>query len=140
WSLPHSCRSFAVPAASLTPGLIRRLPGPPRRATSREPLGLAGEQVYRVPSLGVPTDDSQIATAESVRLFAVRAQAAHSGFSLSPANRVDVAHICRRLDGIPLAIEFAAARITHLSPRQIAERLDDVFLLLTGARARIPRP
>jgi len=137
--LLDNCEHLLDAASDLAERIIDRCPGVAVCATSREPLGVAGEQVYRVPSLGVPTDDSQIATAEAVRLFAVRAQAAHSGFSLSPANRVDVAHICRRLDGIPLAIEFAAARITHLSPRQIAERLDDVFLLLTGGRRRIPR-
>jgi predicted ATPase/DNA-binding SARP family transcriptional activator len=99
-------------------------------ATSRQPLGVVGEQVYVVPSLDVDT--------EAVQLFAERAGEARAGFTLDDTNQATITHICARLDGIPLAIELAAARMTHLSPTQLLERLDDRFALLTAQR-RIPR-
>jgi predicted ATPase len=100
-------------------------------ATSREALGVDGEQVFRVPSLSVDTD--------AVRLFIDRAQAAGGRLNLDPVGDEVVSEICRRLDGIPLAIELAAARTTHLSPIQILERLSDRFRLLTGGRRRVQR-
>lgn len=107
-------------------------------ATSREPFGLDGEHVFAIPSLGLP-DDAAPAEADSVRLFVDRAVAARADFRLDSANIAAVADVCRRLDGIPLAIELAAARVSHLSPRQIADRLGDRFRLLTGGRRRVPR-
>jgi predicted ATPase/class 3 adenylate cyclase len=96
-------------------------------ATSREPLGLAGEVVRRVPSLDPVTD--------AVQLFAERAASASDGFVLDNSNRAVVSAICARLDGIPLAIELAAARVRALSPVEILDRLEDRFRLLrSGAR------
>jgi predicted ATPase len=100
-------------------------------ATSREPLGVAGEHVFVVPSLDVET--------EALDLFEARAKAARSDFDVDEDNHRAVSQICGRLDGIPLAIELAAARISHLSPAQILERLDDRFRLLTGGQRRIQR-
>ena len=105
-------------------------------ATSREPLGIEGEQVYRVPSLGLPTDDTDATSAEAVRLFVERATAVDATFTMTPGITSIVVDICRRLDGIPLAFELAAARVRHLSPAEIARRLDQRFRLLTsGPRA-----
>ena len=101
-------------------------------ATSREPLGVEGEQVFRAPSLTVPDEDADPARAEAVRLFVERATAADAGFVLTPQIAPVVAEICRRLDGIPLALELAAARVRRLPPAEIADRLDDRFRLLTG--------
>jgi predicted ATPase/class 3 adenylate cyclase len=100
-------------------------------ATSREPLGLVGEQVYIVPPLDADTD--------AVRLFADRAAEARAGFTVRDTNRDVVAQICRCLDGIPLAIELAAARVAHLSAAQVLDRLDDRFRLLIGGRRRVQR-
>jgi predicted ATPase len=113
-------------------------------ATSREPLGGEGETIYAVPSLGLPgrqvRSAAEAATSEAVRLFAERARAAAPAFALSDENAADVAEICRRVDGIPLALELAAARVRMLSVDQIRSRLGDRFKLLarsgTGAPAR----
>lgn len=100
-------------------------------ASSREALGIDGETVYRVPSL---KDD------EATRLFVERATKAEPRFKITDENASFVAQICSRLDGIPLAIELAAARVKLFSPKQIAERLDDRFKLLTGgSRTALPR-
>ncbi|MBI2299802.1 MAG: tetratricopeptide repeat protein, partial [Armatimonadetes bacterium] len=112
-------------------------------ATSREPLGVGGEVVYRLRSLGLPgaeDDVRALASAEAVRLFVERAAAAASGFDLRPHNAAAVAEICRRLDGLPLAIELAAARVRSMAPERIAGRLDERFKLLTGgSRTAMPR-
>ncbi|MEX2393653.1 MAG: adenylate/guanylate cyclase domain-containing protein [Actinomycetota bacterium] len=114
-------------------------------ATSRESLNVTGEQSYRLRSLGVPpiqADDDleSIARTESVRLFCQRAQAADPGFELSVENAEPIVQICRRLDGLALAIELAAARCRSMSPRDVAARLDDRFRLLTGGvRMTLPR-
>lgn len=100
-------------------------------ATSREALEVDGEHAWSVPSL--PAAD------EGTRLFAERAAAVPGGFTLSYDNAKDVRAICERLDGMPLAIELAAAQIAHLGPRQIAERLDNRFKILTGGRRRVQR-
>ncbi len=100
-------------------------------ATSREPLGLVSEHVFVVPSLDVETD--------AVTLFVDRAEATGSQLATSDEHREQMTQICRRLDGIPLAIELAAARTTHLSPAQMLDRLDDRFRLLTGGQRRIQR-
>ncbi|HEX8990426.1 MAG TPA: adenylate/guanylate cyclase domain-containing protein [Anaerolineales bacterium] len=113
-------------------------------ASSREALGIAGEAVYRVPPLSLP--DAECLTrrdfgrCESGQLFVERASAANPRFSLTDQNAAAIAQICRRLDGIPLALELAAARITTFSAEQIASHLDDRFRLLTGgSRTALPR-
>jgi len=113
--------------------------------TSRERLGLTGEITYRVPSLTVPgTKEAltpQTASAyESVRLFAERAKLARHDFELTAQNAWSVASVCARLDGMPLAIELAAARVRSMSVDELSERLDQRFALLTGgSRAALPR-
>jgi predicted ATPase len=114
-------------------------------ATSREALGTAGELVWRVAPLSFPPADSEaelenVSGYAAVRLFIDRAQLVQPGFVLAGGNAAAVAEICRRLDGIPLAIELAAARVRVLAPEQIARRLDDRFaLLLTSGRTTAPR-
>lgn len=107
--------------------------------TSREPLGVPGEVVWRVPSLAVPTGEGdrppapdQLARFEAVQLFVERARRARRGFALTPANAAAVAQICVRLDGVPLALELAAARVRTMPPERIADQLDDRFRLLAG--------
>ena len=114
-------------------------------ATSREALGITGESLYPVPSMGLPglaadAPIGEIGEAEAVRLFMDRARAVQPAFVLNERNAPAIAQICRRLDGIPLAIELAAARVKALPPDQIAARLDDRFRLLTGgSRMALPR-
>ena len=113
-------------------------------ATSRETLNLPGEVIWRLRSLGTPepgvTDADAIERSESGRLFVQRARAARPTFELTSENAASITQICRRLDGLPLAIELAAARVGALSPIEIAERLDDRFRLLTGgSRRAVPR-
>jgi serine/threonine-protein kinase PknK len=111
-------------------------------ATSREGLGLEGERVFAVRSMSVSWDAKDLHALEesdAVKLFVDRAQASRRDFSLTPGNAASVAEICQRLDGIPLAIELAAARVKALSVEQIRSRLDDRFRLLTGGRSAVPR-
>ncbi len=113
-------------------------------ASSREALGISGEAVYRVPSLSLPAGSEvtrdMLIQSESVQLFVERAIAANPKFVLTDQNTMAVAQICRRLDGIPLALELAAARLTIFSAEQIASHLDDRFRLLTGgSRTALPR-
>ena len=113
-------------------------------ATSREGLGVEGERLAAVSALPVPPadrhDDAQVIGAiAAVRLFAERARLVEAGFQITPANAETVAEICRRLDGIPLAIELAAARAKVLSVEEIRVRLDDRFRLLTGGHRALPR-
>jgi predicted ATPase/DNA-binding SARP family transcriptional activator len=111
-------------------------------ATSRTPLGVPGEVVYDLPPMTVP--DTLSATApellryDAIRLFAERAGLARPGFSVEGRDAEAVVEICRRLDGVPLAIELAAARVRTLDPRTIAERLDDRFRLLTAGSSTAP--
>jgi predicted ATPase/class 3 adenylate cyclase len=122
-----------IDAAAEVGAAIAGRPGPVAVvATSREPLGVEGEQVFRVPSLALPGDAAGAGESEAVRLFVERASAVDAAFALTPAVAPAVAEICRRLDGIPLAIELAAARVRHLPPAEIVRRLDDRFRLLTG--------
>src|SRR4051812_486410 len=120
-----------------TCGLVRVV------ATSREALGIPGEAAFPVPSLSTPGLDAvgdDLAQFESVRLFAERAVAASPAFRVNERNARAVAQICRRLDGVPLALELAAARVRALPVEQIATRLDDRFRLLTGSsRLTVPR-
>ncbi len=112
-------------------------------ATSREGLALAGERIVAVPSLGIPPDGADLDTvkaADAVQLFSDRANAARSDFMLTDRDACAVGVLCRRLDGIPLAIELAAARVRSLSPDDLVARLDQRFKLLTrGSRAALER-
>ena len=104
-------------------------------ATSREGLAIDGEQLVAVPALGVPGSDGAV-TGEAVDLFVDRARSFVEGFELDTDNREAVADLCRRLDGIPLAIELAASRVVSMTPREIVDRLDERFRLLAGGRRR----
>jgi len=112
-------------------------------ATSREPLRTAGEQTVTLPPLSLPdqaADLGALMRADAVRLFLERARSRQPNFALTEQNAPAVAKICSRLDGIPLAIELAAARVGALSPEKIAARLDDRFgLLISGDRTAMPR-
>lgn len=108
-------------------------------ATSRQPLGLAGESIFLVPSLSVPRGRrpgslEELRANEAVQLFEERARAARPDFVVDESNAAAIHQICQRLDGIPLALELAAARIRALAPAAIAERLDDRFRLLTSSQ------
>ncbi len=139
-----NCEHVLDAAADLINGLLRRCPSLRILATSQSRLNVAGEATWPVPPLTVPApaeeDPLVIAGAESVRLFCDRAGLARPGFSLAADNAAAVREICRRLDGIPLALELAAARLNALTPRQLAARLDDRFRLLSGgSRTSLPR-
>jgi predicted ATPase/class 3 adenylate cyclase len=134
-----NCEHLIDAVADLLDRILEACPGVTVLATSREALGVEGEQVTRVPSLSLPDDPADAERSEAVALFVQRARAVKPGFALGPENRDPVVEICRHLDGIPLAIEFAGARVAHLAPRQIADRLQDRFRLLTGGRRRIQR-
>ena len=112
-------------------------------ATSREGLCVEGERLFAVRSMTVPpasgSDLRALQEADAVKLFVDRARAVRSDFAIDPDNASTVAEICRRLDGIPLALELAAARVKMLSVGEIRSRLDDRFRLLTGGRAAVPR-
>jgi predicted ATPase/DNA-binding CsgD family transcriptional regulator/DNA-binding XRE family transcriptional regulator len=129
--------------AELAEALLRTCPRLQILATSREPLGIGGELAWRVPSLALP-DPRALPSAETllevgaIRLFAERARAARPSFGLTATNAAAVARICCTLDGIPLALELAAARIATVSPQQLAARLDDRFRLLTGGSRTAP--
>src|SRR5580658_557461 len=130
--------------AKLADALMRSCPRVCLLVTSREPLGISGEHVFRVPSLAVPPADlaapGPLAAFESVQLFAERAVMYRQGFALDQANAPAVAAVCVRLDGIPLALELAAARLGSLSVPEISSRLDQRFRLLTGgSRTALPR-
>ncbi|WAM19941.1 LuxR C-terminal-related transcriptional regulator (plasmid) [Rhodococcus sp. JS3073] len=135
-----NCEHLVEAAAVLSETLLRQCPGLRILATSREPLGIGGEAVMRVPPLTVsdpdrPSSLQGLAEHDAVTLFAQRAEATAPGFVLSEANRVTITRICQRLDGLPLAIELAAARLRVLSPQQILDRLTDRYRLLTvGSR------
>jgi predicted ATPase len=140
-----NCEHVLDAAAGLAVALLRRCPELRLLATSREPLGLLGEEVRTVPPLAVPDANREpaleyLAQCSAVALFVARATAAAPGFTLHTGNAAHVATICRRLDGIPLAIELAAARVRTLGVRAVASRLDDRFRLLAaghrGAAAR----
>jgi predicted ATPase/class 3 adenylate cyclase/Tfp pilus assembly protein PilF len=143
-----NCEHLIHAAADLTCGLLRTCPHLQILATSREILGVEGETSFPCPSLLSPDLYAVTPTAAfevvagnaAVRLFSERAASAIPSFRLNEKNAATIATICQRLDGIPLAIELAAARIRLLSVEQIATRLDDAFhLLTTGARTALPR-
>ncbi len=152
-----NCEHLIDACAQLVEGLLIACPHLSVLCTSREPLGLEGETVLRVPSMTVPDPavvEFEFASAvnlveslsryEAMQLFVERARQQSGGLasfeSLTPREAAAIASICRRLDGIPLAIELAAARCRVLSLEQIAARLDDTFRLLTGgSRTALPR-
>jgi predicted ATPase/class 3 adenylate cyclase/DNA-binding CsgD family transcriptional regulator len=130
--------------AKLADALMRSCPRVCLLVTSREPLGISGEHVFRVPPLPVPPADlaapSQLAAFESVQLFTEHAAMHRQGFVLDQDNAAAVAAVCARLDGIPLALELAAARLGSLSVSEISSRLDQRLRLLTGgSRTALPR-
>jgi predicted ATPase len=130
-----NCEHLLRPVASLVAGIVAACPGVRVLATSREGLNLRSEQILVVPSLGVPEDGMDLAAVagcEAVRLFADRAHALKADFAVEAANADAVSQLCRRLDGVPLAIELAAARIGAMNPAELARRLDRRFRLLTG--------
>jgi len=129
--LLDNCEHVLDSVAALTGAVLLRGSESRLLLTSREPVGIAGEQVFAVAPLDIGTS--------AVELFVDRAREARPTFELDDTNRDDVAEICRRLDGIPLAIELAAARTAHLSTGQLVERLDDRFRVLTGGRRRVAR-
>ncbi|MGD0686259.1 MAG: LuxR C-terminal-related transcriptional regulator [Streptosporangiaceae bacterium] len=131
-------------AAKLADALLRSCPRAYLLVTSREPLGVSGEHVFRVSSLPVPPADlaepGQLAAFESVQLFTEHAAMHRQGFAVDDANAAAVAAVCVRLDGIPLALELAAARLGSLSVQEVSSRLDQRFRLLTGgSRTALPR-
>lgn len=140
-----NCEHVLSASAGLVQALLQSCPALRVLATSQEALGVAGEVTYRVPSLSMPDPDrlpslQRLTEFESIRLFVDRAAVSRSGFELTAANAAAVAQICARLDGIPLAIELAAARVKVLSVDEIAARLGDRFRLLTaGSRTAPPR-
>jgi len=140
-----SCEHVLDAAASLAVGILRSAPGTRLLATSREPLRAEGENSYRLPTLQIPPLSSRLAAAEALRfsaveLFVQRAAARLDDFELVDADVPFVVDLCRKLDGIALAIEFAAARIDTLGVRRLSARLQDSMQLLTvGYRTALPR-
>jgi predicted ATPase/DNA-binding CsgD family transcriptional regulator len=136
-----NCEHLLEAAAGIVNEVVRAAPGIRVIATSREPLAVAGEHVLPIAPLQLPAmDDGALRRNEAVMLFVERAAAAAGTFELTSANEAAVADVCRRLDGLPLAIELAAVRTRVLSVEQILERLSDRFgLLVGGGRAAIPR-
>jgi predicted ATPase/tetratricopeptide (TPR) repeat protein len=138
-----NCEHVLGASAAAADALLRSAPRLTILATSREPLRVSGEVVFRVPSLAIPdpeasSDPGQLLRYEAVRLFVERAAAVAPAFELDLASAPAVARICHRLDGLPLALELAAARIDALAPAALAERLDDRFRLLRATSRPAP--
>jgi predicted ATPase/transcriptional regulator with XRE-family HTH domain len=142
-----NCEHVIAEVASCARTLLDRCASVRILATSREPLRISGEQIYRLPSLGVPAPNealrlraADVAQYASLVLFAARAQAVDHGFRLNDDNSAIVGEVCRRLDGIPLAIELAAARVKNISLGTLSEMLDRRMRILTGGdRTALPR-
>jgi predicted ATPase/DNA-binding SARP family transcriptional activator len=138
-----NCEHVVAAAATLADRLLAECPRLRVLATSREPLGITGEAVWPVDPLGLPPEDvdsRDLLSYDAVRLLVDRARAVRPGFTVTNDNASAVGRICRVLDGMPLAIELAAARMRTMAVAQLAERLDDRFLLLTaGSRTAVPR-
>ena len=138
-----NCEHLLGAAAELVAGILRTSPNVRVITTSREPLQVSGEYVVPVPPLQLPDANgplAQLRQNEAVTLFAERAAAASGTFELTDLNQAAVVQLCRRLDGLPLAIELAAVRTRTLTVEQIIDRLNDRFALLTGGgRAALPR-
>ncbi len=148
-----NCEHVLPACTALVETLLRACPNCKILSTSRERLGVSGERLYPVPALGLPPAPGDSSGSDqralnpvtllefpSVRLFCERAQLQKPDFALSATNARDVVQICRKLDGIPLALELAAARVRSLPPSQILARLDDRFRILKGgSRTALPR-
>jgi predicted ATPase/DNA-binding winged helix-turn-helix (wHTH) protein len=138
-----NCEHVIEAAAAMAETLLRAAPGASLVATSREPLRVSGEYVYRVPPLDLPAEDNQdmedVLRYGAVRLFVSRARAAEPRYVAEGPVAAATVAICRRLDGIPLAIELAATRIVGFGVDGVAARLDDRFRLLTGGRRTLAR-
>jgi predicted ATPase/DNA-binding SARP family transcriptional activator len=134
-----NCEHVLESIAPLVARILRRCPSTRVLTTTREPLGLPGEATWALPPLDVPSSGTasltEIRASTAVALFTARAGAARTGFILDEANRRAVAEICIRLDGLPLALELAAARVRSMTPADIADRLDARFRLLAGTRS-----
>jgi predicted ATPase/class 3 adenylate cyclase len=133
--LLDNCEHLLRPVASLVARIEEACPAVRVLATSREGLGLRGEQILVVPSLGLPEDESdpeKLVGYEAVQLFIDRARLVKATFAIDASNAEGVQQICTRLDGLPLAIELAAARIPAMNPTELSRRLDQRFRLLTG--------
>ncbi|WP_344471725.1 AfsR/SARP family transcriptional regulator [Nonomuraea monospora] len=135
-----NCEHVVEQVAELAEVLLRACPGLRILATSREPLAVAGEVLWSVPPLDVPTgaDLAVMARSDAVRLFVTRAAASARGFRLEAGNAQAVAQLCRRLDGIPLALELAATRVRALGVQGVVARLDDRFRLLASGQRGAP--
>ncbi|SCL71288.1 Predicted ATPase [Micromonospora citrea] len=136
-----NCEHVVVPVAHLAERLLGAAAELRILATSREPLGVAGEATLPVPPLALPEPGAtaeQVAQAPAVRLFLARARAAEPGVTLDAETAATVTTICRRLDGVPLALELAASRLRALDPAELAARLDDRFRLLSSGRRTAP--
>ncbi|HXA59105.1 MAG TPA: LuxR C-terminal-related transcriptional regulator [Streptosporangiaceae bacterium] len=140
-----NCEHLLHECGALTETLLRSAPQLRVLATSRQALGIAGEQTLAVPTLPLPNSSPRspaksLVKSDAVRLFVERATAVLPDFAVTEGNRDAVERICRRLDGLPLGIELAAVRLRALSVEQLLDRLDDRFRLLTGgSRAVLPR-
>ena len=143
--LLDNCEHLLDACAHLADAMLRHCPGVRILASSREALGIAGEQAYRVPSLSLPDPreaptPASVIPFEAVQLFRERARLARADFAITERNAAAVASICRRLDGIPFALELAAARARSLSVEDIDGKLNERFRLLTGgSRTALPR-
>jgi predicted ATPase len=131
-----NCEHLMRPVREFAETVLRACPDVRMLATSREALGIAGEQSWPLRSLDVPASQSldAVARSEAAALLADRARSVQPGFSVDAGNAGAIADICERLDGIPLALELAAARVVAMSPADVASRLDERFRLLTGGR------
>ncbi len=140
-----NCEHLLEASARLAEALVQSCPRVRILASSRERLGIGGESLFQLRPLDTPESAAlppleRLERVESIRLFLDRARAADIGFTLTRENAPALAQICRRLDGIPLALELAAARVKALAPAEIARRLDDRFnFLTTGSRTAMPR-
>jgi predicted ATPase/class 3 adenylate cyclase len=139
-----NCEHLIEEVARVADAILRSAPHVRIVATSREPLRITAEHVYRVPSLTIPSGDSLTSEEAphygAIALFVERARAADAKFALTDESAPIVGEICRRLDGIALAIELAAARVKVMAPRQLAQKLDERFRVLTGgSRTAMPR-
>jgi len=134
-----NCEHLIDDCADIVDRLLAGCPHVKVLATSREGLAVEGESMLAVPSLDLPGDGRAIADSEAVQLFVERAAAARTDLDVLADHEGAVVDICRRLDGIPLALELAAAQLAHFTPEEVAARLDDRFRLLAGGRRRIQR-
>jgi predicted ATPase/class 3 adenylate cyclase len=131
-----NCEHLLDPVAEIAERMLDGCRGVRVLATSREGLGVVGEQIWPLRSLPVAEDPIHASASDAVRLFVDRARAADPRFAVDGDSSATLGEICRRLDGIPLAIELAAARIATMTPAEIVERLDERFQVLTGGHRR----